>query len=108
MEFCDVVNKLHDDDRLSNASAAERTYFASLQERANQVDYLDPCREQLRRSRLFHERWGRTMDGIILLRLDRSAFIHRVAGHIEYSAHDAFSHGHGDWHAAIHNLEAAL
>src|ERR1700746_598228 len=108
MELCDVINKLHDDDRLSNASAAERAHFASLQEGANQVDYLDPCRQELGGRRLFHERWGRAMDGIVLLRLDRSAFVHRVAGHIKYPPHDAFSDWHGDRHATIHNLEAAL
>ena len=39
--FGDVVDQLHDDDRLADARAAERADLAALGEGTNQIDDLD-------------------------------------------------------------------
>ena len=46
--------------------------------------------------------------GIIFLRLDRPAFVHRVAAHIEDAAHHAFADGHGNGRAGVDDFVAAL
>ena len=48
------------------------------------------------------------MDRIVLVGLDRPVFVHRVAGHVEHAAHDAFADGHGDRRAGIGDFHAAL
>src|SRR5215469_3250482 len=48
------------------------------------------------------------MNWIELFRVNRTALIHRLTGHIEDAAHDAFAHGHRYWPAAVGHLEAAL
>ena len=47
VELGDVVDQLHDDDRLADAGAAERADLAALQERADQIDDLDAGRQHL-------------------------------------------------------------
>jgi hypothetical protein len=41
----DVVNKLLDQNGLSDAGSSEKTYLSSLEEGLEQVDYLDPGHE---------------------------------------------------------------
>ena len=57
---------------------------------------------------MVHERRRRAVDRVALLRLDRPALVHGVAGHVEHPAHDAFADGHGDGPAGVGDLEAAL
>ena len=108
MELGDVVDQFHDDDRLAHAGAAERSDLAALQEGTDQVDDLDAGGEHLRRGRLVHERGRRAVDRIIFLCLDRPAFVHRVAGHIEYPAHDAVADWHRNGRAGVDDLVAAF
>ena len=108
VQFGDVVDQFHDDDGLADAGAAERADLAALQEGTDQIDDLDAGGEHLRGGGLIHERRRRAMDGIIFVRLDRPAFVHRVAGHVEHAAHDAFADGHGDGRAGIDDFVAAL
>ena len=46
------------------------------------------------------------MDRIIFVRLDRAVFVHRVAGDVEYAAHDAFADGHGNGRAGVDDLDS--
>ena len=62
VELGDIVDQLHDDDRLADAGAAERAHFPAFQEGADQINDFDAGGEHLRRSRLVHER-GRGRDG---------------------------------------------
>ena len=48
MQLGDVVDQLHDDNRLANTGAAESTDLAALEERTDQVNDLDACRKDLR------------------------------------------------------------
>src|SRR4051794_8930112 len=62
VQLRDVVDEFHDDDRLTDTCATERTDFTALEEWANQINDLDAGRENLRRRGLLHERGGLTMD----------------------------------------------
>jgi hypothetical protein len=108
VEFGNVVDQFHDHHSLAHAGTPEGADLAAFQERANQVDDLDPGRQDLWRSRLVFERWSRPVNRIEFICLYRSAFIHGVARHIEHAAHDPFAHRHGDGLARIRNLQAAL
>ena len=57
---------------------------------------------------MVHEWRGLAVDRIVFLRFHRSALIHRVAGHIEYPAHDPIAHRHGYRPAAVRDREASL
>ena len=108
VELGDVVDELHDDDRLADAGAAKGADLAALQKGANQIDDLDARGQHLRRRRLIRERRRRTMDRIVLLRRDRSALVHRTSGDIEDAAHHAFADRHRDRSTPVGHLDAAL
>jgi hypothetical protein len=101
MEFGDVVDELHDDDGLADPGTTERAHLAALQEGADQIDDFDTGREHLWRRRLVHERRRRAMDGIVLLRRDGSAFVHRLSGHVEHAPHHTIPDRHRDGTAAV-------
>src|SRR5215510_1608068 len=108
MEFRNIVDQLHDYDGLSHPGAAKSTHLATLQKRADQINHFNAGRKHLRRSRLVHERWRSAVDWIVLLRLDRAAFIHGVSGNVEYPPHNALTDRHGYRAAAVGDLEAPL
>ena len=108
VELGDVINKFHDDHCLANAGSTKRANFSTLQERANQVDNLDPGGQQLRRRRLIHERWRRTVDRIVFFGFNGPPLIYRVSGHVEYAPHDAFADRHGNGNTIVPNREAAF
>ena len=101
VELRDVVDQLHDDDGLADARAAERADLAALEERADQIDHFDAGREHLGRRGLIRERRRRTMDRVVLVGLDRTAFVDRRARDVEDAAHDAVADGHGDRSARV-------
>ena len=69
---------------------------------------LMPVVEHLRRRRLVDERRRRAVDRVALLRLDRPALVHRVAGDVEHAAHHAVADRHRDRPAGVGDLDAAL
>ena len=48
------------------------------------------------------------MNGIILIELDRSLFVHDLASDVEHAAHDAFTDRHGDRRASVRDIVAAF
>ncbi len=52
VELGNIVDQLHDDDRLAHSSAAESSHFAALQKWADQINHFDSGGEHLLRSRL--------------------------------------------------------
>ena len=108
MELGDVVDQLHDDDGLADAGAAERANLAALQEGADQIDDLDPGGQHFRRRRLIRERRSGAMNRVVLLGLDGSPFVDRVAGHVEHSAHHPVADRHRDRPAAVGDAVATL
>ena len=108
MHLGDVVDQFHDDNRFADARAAKRANLAAFQERTNQINDLDAGRQNLRAGGLLGQRRRGAVNGIILLGLDRSAFIHRFANDVEHTAHDGLADGHGNRAAGVHDLVAAL
>mmetsp|Transcript_51522 Transcript_51522/g.154011 ORF Transcript_51522/g.154011 Transcript_51522/m.154011 type:complete len:576 (-) Transcript_51522:12-1739(-) len=89
----DVVDELHDHDRLAHARAAEEADLAALGVRRQEVHHLD-AREQLLRRRV-HLREGRrgAVDGVELLRLDRPELVDRLADDVDDAAERLLAHG---------------
>src|SRR5262249_48037265 len=108
VQLCDIINKLHDDDRLADSGPAERAHLAAFQERANQVDDFDTGREDFRRSGLLSQQWRKTMDRIIFLRSNRSALVDRISRNVKHPSHDTISDRHVYWATAIHNVKASF
>ena len=108
MELGDVVDQLHDDDRLAHAGAAEGADLAAFQERADQIDHLDAGGEHFRRGGLIDERGRRAMDRIVLFGGHRPALVHRLAGHVEDPPHHRHRRRASDRRTAVGDLVAAL
>ena len=108
MQLRDVVDQFHDHDGLADTGATERADLAALQERTDEIDDLDAGGENLRRGGLIHERRGGTVNGEILVRLDRALLVDGVAGHVEHAAHDSLADRHGDGLAGVGEFHAAL
>src|SRR5262249_12360819 len=108
MQLGNIMNELHDHDRLADSGAAERAYLAALEEGANQVDDFDTSWKNLRRCGLFDQRWRKPVDRIIFLRLNRPALVYRISRNIKHPAHDTVPDGHAYWTTAIRNVEAAF
>ena len=115
MQLGDVVDQLHDDDRLAHARAAERANLAALEERADEIDHLDAGGEHFLRGGLLGQRRGRSVNGIVnvvtvlvLVRLHQPLFVHGISCHVEHAAHYGFTNGHADWLALVDKFHAAL
>src|SRR5262249_51151879 len=108
MKLGNIINKLHDDDRLADSGAAERAYLAALEERANQIDDFDSRRKNLWRYGLLNQRRWKPVDRIILLRLNRAALVYRISCNVKHSPHDSVPDGHVYWPTAIHHVKATF
>src|SRR6516162_7756110 len=108
MEPGDIVDLLHDNHRLTHPRAAKRADLSAFHKRTDQINYFDSGNQHLGGSRLVNQARRRAVDRIVFLRLDRPAFVDRVAAHIEYPPHPSFSDGHGDGHAGVDDLVTAF
>ena len=107
--FGDVVDELHDHDRLADARATEHAALTALEQRADEVDDLDAGGKDFRGGRLLGERWCRAMDWRAEIRVgDRCVFIDEVAGDIEDATKNLFADRHGDRFAGVGEGHAAL
>ena len=104
----DVVDELHDEDRLADACAAEEARLAALGVRSDEVDDLDARLEDLRARLLLVELRSRAMDRPGLLVANRSrVVVNRLTEYVEDAAgalradrdHDRMS-GVNRFHAA--------
>src|SRR5271157_5882795 len=102
-----VVDKLHDDDGLADASAAEQPDLAALQERLDQVNDLHAGLEHFHRGGLLVECRRQAMDGHTLGSVHWAKFVHRLPNDVEHTAQGLAAHGHGDGTALIDGLHAA-
>src|SRR5436190_16192538 len=108
VQCCDIVDQLHNDDRFAYASAAKRPYFAAFEEGTDQVNDFDTGSEHLWRSGLIHQRWGRAMNRVKLIRLYGALLVHGFTRDIEHPPHDSLADGHRYRGAFIDNLQPAL
>ena len=87
MALRDVVDQLHDDDRFSDAGAAEESDLSSLHERSDQINDLDARLEDFGLGLEVRELWGGPVD--------------RLAEHVENPAEGSLADWNGDRTAGI-------
>ena len=92
----DVIDEFHDDDGLADAGTTERTNLTALDEGTDEVDDLDARTEELGGRGLLSEGRRLAVNRVALGVLNRTAFVHGVAGDVEDAAEDAVADGHGD------------
>jgi hypothetical protein len=107
MPLGDVVDELHDDDRLADARTAERADLAALGEGTDEVDDLDAGFENLRGGILVSERRGLAMDGVALLHDGRGLVVDGVTGHVEDAPENFLTHGDRDRGIGVGDIHAA-
>ena len=79
MAFGNVIDELHDDDRLADTGSAKCSNFASLCEGTNEVDDFDARLEDIGLGILLNERRSRAMNRILLGEFDRTALVSGLA-----------------------------
>ena len=77
MSFGNIVNQLHNHDRLAHSRSSEGSRFAPLGERTNKIDYLDPGLQYLGLRILLDQSRSPTMNRVSLDRGDRPPLVHR-------------------------------
>ena len=97
----DVVDELHDDDRLAHAGATEGTDLSSLDEGADEIDDLDARLENVGLGILFEECRGLPVDGAGFLVSARPEVVDRIARYVEDPAEDLLPYGYGNGGARI-------
>ena len=107
--FRDVVDELHDDDGLADAGTTEHAAFATLEQRADEVDDFDTRGENFGVSGLLGQRGSGTVDRRAEIRIgDRHVFVHEVAGDVEDPAENLLSNRNRDRLAEVGEGHAAL
>ena len=108
MALGDIVDELHDDDRLTDARSAERTDFATLGKGTNEVDDFDSCLQDFALVSCSIERRSRTMDRILLGKFDRTALVGGLANNIENTAEDPFTNRNGNRRRRVKHFHSPL
>jgi len=103
----DVVDELHDDDRLPHAGAAEEADLPAALVGREQVDHLDAGLERLHLRLLVGELGRLAMDRVALAGDDGPALVDRLADHVHDAAEGRFADRNGDALARIAHLLAA-
>ncbi len=104
----DVVDELHDEDRLADAGAAEKARLAAAGVRSDEVDDLDARLEDARRRLLLVELRRGAVDRPELLVADRcGVVVDRLAEHVEHAAEALGADRHHDRMARVLSLHAA-
>ena len=107
MHLGDVVDQLHDENRLADAGAAEEADLAALRVRREKVDDFNAGDENLRFRRLILEGRRRLMDGARRLSLDRTCFVDRLTDDVHDAPERLITDRNRDRRARIDDLLAA-
>src|SRR5262249_23277776 len=102
----DIIDELHDDDRLADPGTAEEPDLAALGVGRKQIDDLDTGDRNLRLGRLFGVRGCRLVDGTARLCPNRTQFVYRLADDIDDAAETFFADGDGDRTAGVDDFLA--
>mmetsp|Transcript_41362 Transcript_41362/g.62759 ORF Transcript_41362/g.62759 Transcript_41362/m.62759 type:complete len:460 (-) Transcript_41362:208-1587(-) len=106
-----VVDELHDNDRLSDSGSAKETNLSSLGVRGEQVHHLDSGDENLLGLSLLGEGGRRPVQRRELLRLlvgeDGSLLVHGLTNYVDDTAQGLGAHRHLDGGTAVHALLTA-
>ena len=108
MSLRDVVDELHDHDRLADARAAEQADLAALHERRDQVDDLDARLEDFGFGLEVGELGSGTMDrpALDIIR-NRRTVVDRIPEHVENPAERCFANRNRDWTAGVLDVHSA-
>ena len=104
--FGNVVNELHDDDRLADSGAAKQSDFPALQERLNKVNDLHAGLKHFRGCRLVLKQRRGAVNGMPLLGRDWTQIVHGFANHIHHASQCPTAHGSRDRPTLINRLHA--
>ena len=96
MSLGDVVDKLHDEHRLSHTGTTEESDLTTLHVGLQQVDYLDTSSENLFLSREFLERRCVAVDGISPLHVELFHTIDRLTDHVQHTTFNLITGRHHD------------
>ena len=95
-----VVDELHDHDRLAHPSPAEETNLTTFGVRRQHVDDLDAGDQNLLGFALLGEEWGGAMDGGLGVAFDGPLLVDGLPDDVEDAAQGAGTHRHleeGGW-----------
>ena len=92
----DVVDELHDEDRLAHTCTTEQPNLSTLGVRLNQVDHLDACEQHVGRGAQIFELRGRLVNAASSFERTVGDAVDGFAHHVEETTLDAFSGRHGD------------
>ena len=107
MLLCNVVDKLHDKDRLANSRTAKQTYLTALCIGSDKVNYLDTRLEYLGGALLLGVGGRISVYAPALLRLGLGSVVDRLAQQIEYSAKGSLAYGNGNAFAGVDSGHSA-
>ena len=102
-----VVDQLHDQHGLADASTAEQADLAALGVRRQQIDHLDAGDENFGFGRLIDVRRCRRVDRPLLGGLDRASLVDRLADHVHDAAQGLVADRNRDRLAGVDHLLAA-
>ena len=108
MTLGDVVDQLHDDDRLADTRAAEKADLPAFYEWRDQIDDLDARLEDLGLGLQVREQRSRTMDRPALdIRGDRRSVVHRLTEYVENSTQRGLADRNLDRRSGIFDVHPA-
>ena len=103
----DVVDELHDDDRLAHTGAAEKADFAAADIGLEEIDDLDAGLEHLELRALLGEIGRRPVDGKAFVRFDFPHLVDGLAENVQHPSERFTAHGNGDGGPRIEDVHAA-
>ena len=96
MPFGNVVDKLHDEHRLTYTGTTEESDLTTLHVRLQQVDHLDTRCEDLLLRREFLKGRSTAMDGIGTRHVELFHTVDRLTDHVQHTTFDLISRRHHD------------
>jgi hypothetical protein len=99
----DVVDKLLNEDGLTDASTAEETNLTTTGIGGKKVYNLDTGREHLSRGRLVLERWGLGVNRSDLVGLDRSTLVDRLTNDVQNTAKGSTPNRDSNWSTGVND-----
>ena len=107
MALGNIVNQLHNQNRLADAGAAEQADFAAFCIRLEQIDNLNAGGQNLGLGRLVDKRRRRKVNRVIMLGLDVAAAVYRFADNVNDAPEQIRSDRHLNRRAGIHHVLTA-
>ena len=104
----DVTDQFHHVYGLADTGTTEQTDFTAFGKRADQVDNLDACFQQIVATSLFSEGRRRTVNAPAFFGVDRTGFVNRIAQHVHDPAQRRFTDRYGNGFARVCHFQTTL